>query len=281
MASVTSTGGPVKNVLVRLSGLLALIWTALWLPAALVSLWWISTSESEAFYYPPLQSVLATFGQDWLPWVSTEAFLGGELLVTLRHLGAGLSIAVAAGVLLGLLIGSSAILWTSLRPLLELARAVPTIIFFPIVFLVFGFSGWGNVSIVAFSAVWPVILNTIDGVRAVDPLLHDLAKSYRLTHFQRMTTIVLRSASPQIMTGIRVATAFAVIAVVASEYFIGGRGVGYYVFASQYEFRVTETWAGTILLGLIGYALSVTVRAVERAVLGWHFQMRRPAGRAH
>ncbi len=248
---------------------------AVCVPVVIVALWWTLTAHSASLVSPPLSSVWTVFRQAWLP--GPGSLLGRDLVPSLVNLFLGLVIAVVLGVAVGVAIGSSSLLWLVFRPSIELARACPVIVLFPIVFSIFGLSIWGKVVIIAFATLWPVLLNTIEGVRSVDPLVLEMARSYRLSKRDRTFLIVMRSASPQIISGIRVGVAIAVTMLVASEYFASDRGIGFYVLNSEQVFDVRATWAGTILLGLLGYILSVAFAALERVALSWQIEMRSTA----
>jgi len=240
----------------------------------LVILWWFASRDSTSFYYPPLRRILAVLRQDWFP-----DHLRTDLLPSLRNLGAGLALAVVAGVAGGIALGRSPYLYRSLRPIIDLIRSVPGVALVPIVLAVLGPGPNGKVLLVMGSTVWPILLNTVDGVRGLDLAYTDVVRVYRVPWRDELVRVILPGASPQIMLGIRLATSLAVIVTVVSEMYAATAGVGYYVVRAQESFAVAETWAGTIVLGMMGYALATLVALVERRVLGWHTGMR--AGSDH
>lgn len=244
-----------------------------WVPAALIALWWLATRGSKSFYFPSFTAILSTFRSDWL-----FRLVPTELVPSLEHLLAGLGIAIVLGLVGGVLIGASPTALLVLRPALEVARSCPAIVLIPIVIGVFGIGSDGKVFLTAFACVWPVLLNTIEGVRGLEPTWLDMSTAYRLRRRDRLGTVVLRGASPQIMLGIRVSLAAGVVMIVASEMAGASNGVGFYLLQAEQEFNVNQTWATTLLLGLLGYALSLLLRAVERRVLAWHIGMQRAVG---
>src|SRR5690606_11030877 len=127
--------------------------------------------------------------------------------------------------------------------------------------------------VIVFGTVWPILLNTIEGVRAFDEVLRDTVRSYRLGR-QRRLGIVLRGASPQIVTGARQALAIAVILMVLSEKFAANEGLGYTVVFFQRSSAMTEIWTGVIVLGLLGVTLSLILRTIERRLLFWYHGQR-------
>jgi ABC-type nitrate/sulfonate/bicarbonate transport system permease component len=131
-----------------------------------------------------------------------------------------------------------------------------------------------KVLVIVFGCVWPILLNTVAGVRAVDPMLTDTSHSYRITGLSRVRYLVLRSASPQIMTGMRQGLSIAIILMVISEMFAASNGLGFTVVQFQRTFAVPEMWTGIIVLGLLGVSLSLAFQVAERRVLRWYFGLR-------
>lgn len=248
---------------------------ALPVPLALIGLWWWTTSRSTSPYYPPLTDVWNSFSTLWLP--GAGSLLSSDFVPSIVNLVIGWGLAVVLGIAAGVLIGMSDLLWTALRPTIELARATPMVVIFPVIFVIFGFSDWGPRWIILIASLWPILLNTTEGVRSVDPVVRDVVRSYRVNQRHRVLFVIVPAALPQIMTGIRVAAGHAVVVMVASEYFASTRGVGFQVHYSMQSFDSPATYATTVLLGLIGYVLSLAVRGVEHLVLGWHIRMRETA----
>jgi ABC-type nitrate/sulfonate/bicarbonate transport system permease component len=127
-----------------------------------------------------------------------------------------------------------------------------------------------KISFIAFFCVFPVLLNTIDGVRSIDPTMIETARSYGVPRFEGIRRIVLPAALPQIMAGMRNSLALAVIMMVLSEYFSSTSGVGYVLLISKNTFQLGPMWAAIVLIGVLGYALNALFILFERRVLAWH-----------
>jgi ABC-type nitrate/sulfonate/bicarbonate transport system permease component len=123
-----------------------------------------------------------------------------------------------------------------------------------------------------------VLLNTIDGVRAVDSTLEDVSRCYRLTRRQRLFSVLLPSAAPQIFAGMRVALAVAFIPMIVSEMVAATNGIGHATLSDQGRFKLSSMWAGMVLLATLGYLFNVVFVAVERKVLRWHHSVTQGAG---
>jgi ABC-type nitrate/sulfonate/bicarbonate transport system permease component len=118
--------------------------------------------------------------------------------------------------------------------------------------------------------IWPILLNTIDGVRGVDPTMLEMSRSYGLTRARQWSRVLLPAALPQIFSGLRAALSIALILMVISEMIASTNGIGYFVLDAQRTFAIPEMWSGIILLGVLGYALNALLMLVERRILRWH-----------
>ena len=240
----------------------------LFLPAVLVALWWLASDGSTNVYWPPLRTILKTFPDVW-----TGRRLRDDLLRSVLRLLAGYAAAAVAGVALGTVIGSHRRVRAVCEPVLEFLRAVPP----PVVPVIMLFAGIGDgmkIAVITSGCVWPILLNTVEGVRAVDPVMAETARSYGITGAARLRTLVLRSASPQIFAGLRQALSIGIVLMVISEMFAASNGLGFTIVQFQREFAIPDMWTGILLLGLLGFALSVVFQVVERRVLGWYHGLR-------
>ena len=240
------------------------------LPAALLALWWIASDRSTSFYLPPLRRILAVLGPTWSSrWRS-------DVLPSVARLAIGYAGAVVAGVALGVVLGERPRLRAVVEPVLELFRAIPPPALVPAFMLVFGLGTTMKLLVIASGAMWPVLLNTIEGVRAIDEVLADTCRCYGITGATRLRVLVLRAASPQIVTGMRQALSIAIILMVISEMFASSSGLGFAIIDFQRQFSIPEMWSGILLLGALGFALSLGFRVFESRALRWYHALRRP-----
>ncbi|HEU5474086.1 MAG TPA: ABC transporter permease [Actinophytocola sp.] len=239
------------------------------LPALLFATWWIASDGSTAFYIPPLRVILEAFGDTWF-----GPRLVDDVLPSLARLGFGYLIALLIGVALGVAIGLRQSLRALLEPTLEFLRAIPPPVLVPILMLFAGIGDEMKILVIVSGCVWPVLLNTVEGVRAIDGVLLDTCRSYRIGGWLRMWHLVLRSASPQIVTGARQALSVGIILMVISEMFAASSGLGFTIVQFQRGFQIPEMWSGVLLLGLLGVLLSLIFRLVEHQVLAWYHGLR-------
>jgi len=119
-------------------------------------------------------------------------------------------------------------------------------------------------------AIWPIMLNTVEGVRATDEVMRETGRSYHIGGPYRLRYLVLPAAAPQILTGVRQSLSIGLILMVISEMFASSSGLGFTIVQFQRSFAVPEMWSGILLLGLIGLALSAVFRLIERRILRWY-----------
>jgi ABC-type nitrate/sulfonate/bicarbonate transport system permease component len=234
-------------------------------PIALLALWAVWSASSDTFYFPPLTDILQTFNDTWV-----FERVGSDVLPSLQRLFLGYAIAVVVAVAVGIPLGLSQTARRAASPIVEFLRAIPPPALLPFAIVVLGVGNSGKVFLIAFVCVWPVLLNTIDGVTGIDPTLRETARVYGVGGRERLLRIVLPAASPQIFAGMRTSLSLALILMVISEMVASTNGIGFFVLQSQRSFAIPEMWSGILLLGLLGYTLNLIFVLVERRVLAWH-----------
>jgi len=158
-------------------------------------------------------------------------------------------------------------------PFVQFFRSLPPPVILPIGILIFGIGATMNIFIIVFGSIWATLLNTTDGVAGLHSQVRDMARSYRLGFWQRVRRVVLPAAAPQIAAGMRTSLQISIILIVVSEMVGATSGIGYYVIKSQQSFQIVETWAGTIILGLLGFVATMVFVLIERRVLAWYTGM--------
>lgn len=239
--------------------------TVLGLPAILFAVWWFASAGSQSFYLPPLREILTTFGDVWF-----SGRILADVVPSVLRLLAGYAIAAVAGVGIGVAIGSYRRLRQTVEPVLEFARAVPPPVMVPILMVVAGIGNTMKILVIIFGCVWPILLNSVEGVRGVDQVLLDTARACRMRAWSRLCRVVLPAASPQVFAGLRQALSIGIILMVISEMFAASNGIGFTIVRFQRSFAIPEMWSGIILLGLLGFLLSLAFRAVEARTLHWY-----------
>ena len=235
------------------------------LPVAALAAWGLWSARADNFFFPPLGDILATFKETWV-----FSRFGSDALPSLERVAAGYGSAVLLGVGGGLLIGSSPVVRRLTDPIVEFLRAVPPPALIPFAIALLGIGGSMRVFVIATGCVWPILLNTVDGVRGLDPTLVETARVYGIRGWDRLRAVTLPAASPRIFAGLRLALSLALILMVISEMEGSTNGIGFFILQSQRSFAIPEMWSGILLLGLLGFLVNAAFVVCERRLLRWH-----------
>lgn len=215
--------------------------------------------------FPPLSRILANLAR-----ALTEGGTWGAIADTLLSWTVGLITAIVISVPLGLLIGTSRLLFQATRTVLEFCRPIPSVAILPLVVLVFGPGFNGKIFLIVFASVWPILIQTIYGVRDTDPVALDTARSFQVSGFWTFMDVRLMSALPYIVTGVRISSTIALVLAVTAEMIVGVPGLGNQITLSQAAGNYTAMYAFIIMTGLIGLSTNTLLKRVEAAVLTWH-----------
>ncbi|QET04951.1 ABC transporter permease [Cupriavidus pauculus] len=218
---------------------------------------------SEAYLSPPSQIIVTI----WQLIGSGE--LWKHLAASLQRSLWGLLTAIGLGVTLGLLMGWFKRFEAIVDPILQLFRQTSAFALFPVFILFLGIGETSKVAIIFWASFWPVLLSTISGVRQVDRLLIDSARSMGASQWFVFTKVVLPAASPSIFTGIRLAGTYCITALVAAEMIGAHSGLGFLTLNSQEVFQIPTMYAGILLLALLGLALNYVLALIERRLTRW------------
>lgn len=188
---------------------------------------------------------------------------------TLWRMAAGFAIGSAAGVLLGIMMASFPLADAALRTLVELVRPIPMPAIVPPLILLLGIDHTMKVFAVSLACFFPVLVNTVGGVRAVDPTALDVARTFQVGRLRTLLQVVLPASLPFILAGLRTSLALALIVSVVAEMIAGSEGIGYYIMTMQFAMRSSDMYAAIFLLAAVGYGLNLVLLAVENRLLHW------------
>lgn len=235
------------------------------LPLTLIAVWFGYTAISDNFFIPSPALLAERFVQVWF----SERLLT-DVLPSIWRLVVGLGISIVAGIVIGMIIGSVTWLRWLFEPLFEFIRAIPSTILIPVLLLLIGINDAMKITLIVLSCVWPILLNTVAGVTSVDEIHKSTSKVFGLSKAYHFRHVVLPSASPQIMAGIRQSLAVALILMVVSEMFASVDGIGHMTINFQNRVAIPEMWSGIVLLGLIGVLMSAVFLFFQRRILSWY-----------
>lgn len=245
-----------RTVLLRLS-----------VPILIVVVWWIvSLGETSGLFVPTPYEAVQTF---WNEFVLGDAVVEHTLPSLYRAL-VGLGLAIIIGIVVGVALGMSTILTGLFQPLVHLGRSLPSPALLGVFFILFGIGDAPKIFLIAFAVVWPVLLNTIDGVGAVGETRSQAAQVFRIPAYRVLVFIVLPGAAPKIFAGIRTSMSYSLIMMIISELQRSENGLGFLLIQSQRNFDFGTFFAVLIMLVIIGVVFNVIFKTIERRVLAWH-----------
>jgi NitT/TauT family transport system permease protein len=215
-------------------------------------------------FLPPLHEVL----QAWWGLVESGQ-LQQHVAASLTRSAIGFSFAVVAGIGLGLVVAWYDGLREFLTPLLEAFRNTAALALLPVFVLLLGIGETSKISIVAYASFFPVLLNTIAGVRTVDPLLVRAARSLGLGNLRLFQKVVLPSAVPTIFTGVRMAGTASILVLIAAEMVGAKAGLGYLIVNAQSSFQIPDMYAGILTVSLFGLLVNTVLVRLERHFSRW------------
>lgn len=247
-----------RGLLLRLGALL--------FAAGLLGAWQLAAMARiiSPVFFPSLSRTLAAL----LDMEARGVLLSAALATSLRMFY-GWVLASLLGIGLGAAIARLPRLRAYLEPTLEFLRPLPASAIIPPAILFLGLTGQMTVTVIAFGAIWPVLLGSVHGFTAVEPRLAEMASVHGLRPLAFMTTIALPSALPDIFAGLRIGLAVALILAVVTEMQAALPGLGFNILMAQRMFRSPDLYAGIIVLGALGFATNLLLTAAERRLLRW------------
>ncbi|SEB14544.1 ABC transporter permease [Variovorax sp. YR216] len=257
-------GAVVRRTLVSLSGLLAL--AVLWEAAPRAGL-------VQANFFPPLSVVVAKLGE----LMATPEFWG-YAVSTVRTWALGLALATVAGVVAGLAIGLTPGARRYTHSTIEFLRPIPSVALIPGVILVFGSRYQSGVVLITYAAFWQVLLQMLYGLNDMDAVARDTARTFRFSRLGFLRHVAWPTLLPFLFTGVRLAAAMALVLAVTAEMVIGSHGIGRGIVVAQSSNATPEAYALVLVAGLMGVAINLAARLLERRLLRWHPSVRNAGG---
>jgi ABC-type nitrate/sulfonate/bicarbonate transport system permease component len=215
--------------------------------------------------------LLAPISDIWLKFVQLAA--SGELqkhiLVSLNEFIVGFALAAVIGVGLGIAIASSDRVRDYIDPWVSAVYATPTVALAPMFIFIFGIDAPSKMAVVFLLAVFPIVINTATGIRSTDNIYIEAARSFSANRIQIFSKVLIPSALPFIVAGLRLGIGRGLVGVVIGE-FIGARaGLGYFIFKSSQGFEIDAMWVGVFLLAGTGVVSVVLLQKLERRMAPW------------
>ncbi|MDF2876520.1 MAG: ssuC 9 [Sporomusa sp.] len=218
----------------------------------------------DTIFLPPISKVAVAF---WNLIITGELFthIGVSLLRSLLGFSLGLGVAIPMGLLIGWFRGFEYFI----DPLVQTFRQTSTLALFPVFILLFGIGELSKVAVIFWGVQWAVLLNTISGVKNVDPLLIKSARSMGISSFSLFIKVILPASMPSILTGIRLSATHSILVLIAAEMLGANAGLGYLLFFAEANFLIPKMYAAIVTMSLLGLIVNYALVTFEKRVLRW------------
>jgi ABC-type nitrate/sulfonate/bicarbonate transport system permease component len=239
-----------------------------------VLVWQLIAAVAKSAFFPTPVTIIQSGFEQWLTGPASHLFLTHavftDVLPSIGKVLGGWLVATLIGVVIGILVGLSVAATEYTSTVFGFIRAMPPVMLIPVFLVLFKLGVPMQLATIVWGAVWPVLLNAVDGARAVDPTKMDTARVFRVGWLRRVLTVVLPAALPRIFGGMRISLAISLNLMVIAEMTGSVSGLGYQVLYQQNLFDYPKMWAGIAVIGILGYVLNRLLELVEGKVLAWH-----------
>jgi NitT/TauT family transport system permease protein len=239
-------------------------------PLIVLGLWEVlsRTGLIDSRFWPPPTSLIDTLMDE----VRSGALFTNVRISLVRVL-VGFVIAAVPGVIIGLAMGLYWPIRVLLMPLATAIYAIPKLAVLPLTMIVFGIGETSKIAIIVVSIFFLIVLNTMSGVLAIDPIYRDVAQNMGASRWQMFTTVAWPGALPAIFTGFRLAIGFALLVIVGTEFLDGNKrepnGIGWYIIRSWNLLKIDDLFVGLLVIALLAWILNVLLELIERRLLPW------------
>lgn len=233
---------------------------------AFLAIWQVSSSAGwvNAAVLPPIDTIVSAL------WNGLAGgTLLGDIAISLQRAGLAFAAAVAVAIPLGLFMGQVRAVETELDPILQVFRQTSALALYPVFILLLGLGEASKVFVIFWATLFPLLLNTISGVKQVDPKLLEMARVYGATRLTAFRRVVLPGAVPSIFVGLRLSATTALLLLIASEMIGANKGIGFQVMNAQYNFQIPLMFAAIVILAGLGLIANQALVCLQRRLCRW------------
>lgn len=195
------------------------------------------------------------------------------ILLSVFHSTLALSIAIIISIPIGIIIGRNIVLFNLFMPLINFLRPIPSSAIIPLGIIILGIGFKMKLFVIIFGCSWPILINTIDGVRGIEPMFLKTSNVLGFTSSKILTRIVIPATLPSIFTGIKISLAISFILTITVEMIVGTQGIGYFIIDKERSFMFPEMYGGIICLGVIGLLFNNLFMICDRYINKWHYEI--------
>ncbi len=232
---------------------------------ALAILWEVTARLSPSPNFPAFSTVVVTL-------VTNFDVIAFETLQTLKRAVIGFLIALATMLPLGVFLGRVKAAGDIVEPVIEFIRPLPPIAMIPVAMIFLGIGDPARIAVVAYGCAFPILINAMEAVRGAHPMLGNVARSLRLTSAEQMRLIDLPAALPQIMAGVRISIATALLLSVVAEMLLAANGLGTFIVRAQERFQIAQNLAALLTIVILALIINALLEGADRKLLAWHHE---------
>lgn len=212
---------------------------------------------------PNLPSPMTVFQETWDPLIinpffdngGTDKGLGLQIFASLTRVAVGFTLAAVVGIALGILVGTSKVMYDALDPIFQVLRTIPPLAWLPIALAALRESEPSAIFVIFITAIWPIIINTTVGVQQVPQDYRNVSRVLQLSKLEYFFNILFPASVPYIFTGLRIGIGLSWLAIVAAEMLVGGVGIGFFIWDAYNSSNTSEIILALIYVGIVGLLL--------------------------
>ncbi len=235
-----------------------------------LAIWQVMTMGPDANLPTPVRTVQDTWElivNPFFDYGGTDRGLFWQVWSSLQRVALGFTLAAIVGIALGILVGTSSLMFSALDPLFQILRTVPPLAWLPISLAAFQQANPSAIFVIFITAIWPIIINTTEGVRQIPQDYNNVARVLQLSKSQYFFKILFPATVPYIFTGLRIGIGLSWLAIVAAEMLIGGVGIGFFIWDAWNSSRISDIIIAIIYVGVVGLLLDRLIVFVSTLVL--------------
>ncbi len=235
-----------------------------------LAIWQVLTMGPDANLPTPVRTVQDTWEliiNPFFDYGGTDKGLFWQVWSSLQRVALGFTLSAIVGVALGILVGTSPLMYSALDPLFQILRTVPPLAWLPISLAAFQQANPSAIFVIFITAIWPIIINTTEGVRQIPQDYNNVARVLKLSRFKYFFKVLLPATAPYIFTGLRIGIGLSWLAIVAAEMLIGGVGIGFFIWDAWNSSRISDIIIAIVYVGLVGLLLDRLIVFVGTLVL--------------
>jgi ABC-type nitrate/sulfonate/bicarbonate transport system permease component len=241
-------------------------WVSVLLFLTLLVVWELLASRKviSVLFFPAPSTIVKA-----LVRMLTDGTLGASTLASLRRLFLGFLVGASTGLLLGLAMGWSSRIRAIMDPVIAALHPIPKLAIFPLLMIIFGLGEFSKIVAIALAAFFPVLINSMTGVRELNPVYFDVAKNYGASRWKTFTRVVVPGSAPMVLSGFRIGVNMALVITIAVELLAANQGLGVLIWFGWQTFRIEELYVSLFVTAFLGILINYMLVGASRVLVPW------------